>query len=73
MGSVASLAHWDAGSIPSQAQWIKRQGLPQLKLRLQLKFGADPWPGNPKGHRAAKKKRKKGIREGPASTTRREL
>ena len=27
MGSVASLQHWDSGSIPGPAQWVKGSGI----------------------------------------------
>ena len=31
--SAASWEPWDAGSIPSPAQWVKDQGFPQLRLK----------------------------------------
>ena len=48
MGSVVSWEHGDAGLIPSPAQWVKDLALPQLWLRVQLRFRSDPWPGNSK-------------------------
>ena len=44
MGLVASLQHWDAGSIPVLAQLVKDLVWPQpLQWRLQLQLGANPW------------------------------
>ena len=54
IGSVASLKHWDTGSIPIPAQWVEDLMLPQLWCRLQLWLGSDPWPGD-----STLKKRKK--------------
>ena len=51
-GLVASLQHWDAGSIPYPAQWVKDLVLPQLWLRY------DPWARNSMCCRVAKKKKK---------------
>ena len=59
MGAAASWEPWDAGFIPSPAQWIKDSALSQLRLRLQLQLRSDPWPGNSVCHGAAKKKKKK--------------
>ena len=59
------MLHWDTGSIPSLAQWIKKPVLPQLQLRSSW-LGYDPWPRRymyrgeaKKGRRKKKKKRKK--------------
>ena len=41
LGSV-----WDVVSIPGLARWVKDPALQQLRLRLQLRLGSDPWPGN---------------------------
>ena len=46
MGSTASWALWDSGSIHSLAPWVKGPLLPQLQLRSQLWLGSDPWPRN---------------------------
>ena len=58
MGSVASWEPWDAGLIPSPAQWVKDPGLSQLWLRLQLQLRSDPWPGSATCFMVAKKERK---------------
>ena len=53
MGSLVSLQHQDAGSVP---------GLAQLKdpALLQLQLGSDPWPTNSIRHGAAKKEKQGG-------------
>ena len=43
---MASSECWDAGSIPSQAGWVKDLAFLQQLLGLQLQFGSDPLPGN---------------------------
>ena len=48
-----SWKHWDACSILSTVG--KDLALLQLRLRLQLWLGSDPWPGNSICRRAAKK------------------
>ena len=59
VGLAAFLEHWDAGSIPGPAQWVKALVLLQLWRSLHLWLGSDPWPGNSICHGAAKKKKKK--------------
>ena len=59
MGAAVSLQHWDAGLIPSPAQWVKDLTFPQLQFRLQQRLRSDPWPGNCICHRVAKKEKKK--------------
>lgn len=49
--SAAFLERWDSGSIPSPAQWVKDQVLPQLQLI--------PGPGTPYAEQLPKKKKKK--------------
>ena len=58
MGSVASLEHWDTGSIPGPAQ-VEDTALSQLQHRSKLQFGSDPWLENSICRRAAKKEKKK--------------
>jgi len=66
MGSVASVEHWDTGSIPSPAQWVKDLALLQLQQRSQKCLGSDPWPENSICHKAAKRgKKKELVRESP--------
>ena len=48
-GSVMSRERWDAGLIPSPAQWVKDVAL----------LGSDPWPRNSIGHGVAKREKKK--------------
>ena len=48
---------WEAGSIPSPAQWVKVQALPQLRLSSSLWLGSDPSPGTSVCHGVQKKKR----------------
>ena len=45
-GMMAFLEHWDAGLIPSTAEWVKDPVLPQLQGKSQLQLRADPWPRN---------------------------
>ena len=63
IGSLVSWDCWDAGSIPSLAQWVKDLAFPQLWLRLQLRLGSNPWPdhwpGNSKCERGSQIKKEK--------------
>ena len=53
MSQQDRLEHWDAGSIPSLAQWLQNLALTQLQLR------SAPWPGNSTCLKVAKKREKK--------------
>ena len=50
---------WDAGLIPSPAQWVKDLAMPQLWLRSQLQLESDPWPRNSMCHGVAKKNQRR--------------
>ena len=63
MGLTVSWEHWDAGSIPSPAQWVKKLVLPQPQFRLRLRLRSDPWPGNSICLGAAKQKKKRKRKE----------
>ena len=58
-GSAASWEHWDAGSIPSLAQWVRDLALLQFWLSFQLCLGSDPWTRNSICCREGGQKRKK--------------
>ena len=44
---------------PSPAQWVKDPALLQLRLRLRLQLGSDPWPGSSICQGAAKNEKEK--------------
>ena len=58
MGLAVSWEHWDAGSVPDPAQWVKDLVLQQLWLKLQLSLKSDPWPRNSICLKMAKKEKK---------------
>ena len=60
-GSVALWERWEMGLIPSPAQWVKDPALPQLRLRLRLQLGSDPWPRSSKCHRSPPPQKKRTL------------
>ena len=63
VGLAMSWECWDAGLIPSLAQWVYDLVLLQLQLGLQLQLRSDPWPRNSICCGVAKKERKKNAFE----------
>lgn len=59
--SAAPWKHWDAGPIPSLAQWTKDPASLQLQLRLRLWLGCDPWPQELHVPWVSQKRRKKNL------------
>lgn len=57
-GSPASWEHWGLGSIPCLAQWVMDPALLQVRLRLRLRLGSDPWFGSSICFKAAKQTNK---------------
>ena len=58
MRLTASWEHWDTGSIPSLAQWVKDPVVLQLWLRSGIWLESDPWHGNSRCQEAAQKENK---------------
>ena len=66
MGSAVSWECWNAGLIPSPAQWVKDLVLLKPWLRSHVQHGYDPCDGNSicRGGSQKKKKKKKRIENG---------
>lgn len=58
MGLVASMECWDAGSIPSLAQGVKRSSVATTVTKVAPAAQSDPWRLNTICHGAAQRGKK---------------